>query len=528
MSIIKKMFRLAVVASVGLVMVSCFKDKHSLASEGNMIPDNAVMAVKIDAHQIWDKALGAPGSQARSAWDMAKAAVPMYSSSMGELGTLAADIVKDPAVLGLRLEEPVVFSIAADNVDILKEEADMELYLAALLKDSEAFIKVVDAVVAQANAEARMGISKEASDKYTYYSCILEDGITFDMGVTRQSVVIRLKADTLDEGQGVHTDMTDLFKNGGPDSDGLEAFYKSKGDLVAWMDMEAVMDMTMPVLEQVDPAVLEQMKAYMPLYEGSSVVSDLCIRKGQTVLNFQMFGSKEMMAAARKYNASSSDKYFKYLPHNSVFVANFAMKNFAGMVEEISKANAEFAEGMEFLEEEFEINEAVLADFPGVVTFAVDGTQIDTRDVPGMTLVMECGSNVWDLVQTYLEMYGEMEGDVYNIMDVFQVAYRDGAIWAWNTKASNESDAFSKSSLAKNIAKGGFVFNLEALPEYLIDELAEEIDYNMTGEEFLEFVNSVVISSDPEKMASSITINMADKDENILAKIVGYAIDSAF
>ena len=127
MSIIKKMFRLAVVASVGLVMVSCFKDKHSLASEGNMIPDNAVMAVKIDAHQIWDKALGAPGSQARSAWDMAKAAVPMYSSSMGELGTLAADIVKDPAVLGLRLEEPVVFSIAADNVDILKEEADMEL-----------------------------------------------------------------------------------------------------------------------------------------------------------------------------------------------------------------------------------------------------------------------------------------------------------------------------------------------------------------------------------------------------------------
>ena len=59
---INRMFKLVAVVAASVMIVACGQDKEkvSAASENNMIPDNAVFALKIDAQQLWEKALGNP------------------------------------------------------------------------------------------------------------------------------------------------------------------------------------------------------------------------------------------------------------------------------------------------------------------------------------------------------------------------------------------------------------------------------------------------------------------------------------
>ena len=92
---INRMFKLVAVVAASVMIVACGQDKEkvSAASENNMIPDNAVFALKIDAQQLWEKALGNPDSEFRLTWNMAKSYVPMYAASLGVIGTIAADFV---------------------------------------------------------------------------------------------------------------------------------------------------------------------------------------------------------------------------------------------------------------------------------------------------------------------------------------------------------------------------------------------------------------------------------------------------
>ena len=53
---INRMFKLVAVVAASVMIVACGQDKEkvSAASENNMIPDNAVFALKIDAQQLWE------------------------------------------------------------------------------------------------------------------------------------------------------------------------------------------------------------------------------------------------------------------------------------------------------------------------------------------------------------------------------------------------------------------------------------------------------------------------------------------
>lgn len=531
----RKFVKFAAAAAAALMVLACGeeKEKFSQASEGNMIPDNAVMAMKIDGAQLFDKALGSPGSEVRQAWNMVKAAVPMYAASMGEMGTLAGDVVKDPAALGLRLDEPVVVSFAAELEDYAAEEGNVEVCLVALLDDSNAFVKVADAVMDLANEQAGAVMTKElVGETYTYYAYTPEEGVSLDMGVAEKSVVVRFKASTSEDDKSLKTSMLGLFNNGGPaKTDGLDAFYASKGDMTVWMDFEGTINMAMPAMEQMDPSSVAQLKAYMPMYKDASMVSDLVFKEGQTVLQFKMYGSEEMMAYTQKYNTSASDKYLDDIPFYPVLAVNVAIKDFAGMVDEMCKVNKEYKEVLGYLSS-LGIDDGLLAGFPGNITFALDGNGIGQRDVPGMILMMDCGENVWELAKQYLPMVAEevME-DVYCIEDMFCVAYAGGTLVAADVEtflAEPVDFDYAETYLGKEISMGGMALDLNSLPKGILDEVAEEIDYSMTGEELLEFFDSMVIRSSQDQMTATVTLNMGDQSENLLAKILSYAVQSVF
>lgn len=534
MIVLKSIYKSAVVAAVALFMVSCADKKGmSSASKDNMIPDDAVMALKIDVDQIWNKALGDEDSEVRGYLNMAKSMLSMSADEFEELGDVAKDVLKDPKALGVCMEEPMVLSLSAELEDMENEMAAMEVYLVALLDDSDAFVKVADAFMDLANEEAELGMTKEVvNDAYTYYVCQVEDEVTVDMGVAEESAVLRITVNTMSQKQDSQKTMLSLFADGGPDkTEGLGSFYASKGDLAAWIDIHGVMDLMIPAFEEIEPSMTAQFEELLPMCEDASAVADLHLLDGKTEFNISVFGSEQMKANAMKYNTASSDKYFKYMPSSSVFVANLAIKDFAGLVEELTKTNEEFAEMFESLGS-IGITEELLEGFPGVITFALDGKNIDQLDFPGMTLIMECEQNVWDFAKQYLEMFGESCGfNTYCVEDMLYVSYKNGAIMACdaNTYAAGEVyDNFSRLPLADKIAKGGFALNLAALPTDLLDEIAQEIDSYMTPEEMLEYFSSFVVTYSDDHMTSTVTLNMDDKEHNLLEKVVLYVVESAF
>ena len=525
----KRMFKFAAAAAVALGMVSCAGEDIRTASEGNMIPDNAVFAMQVNAGQLWDKALGAPGSEARQLWAMSKKSLPLVASSLGEIGTLVNDVVSDPAKIGLCMDKPMVLSFSADMNNFADEQAAGEACLVALLEDSEAFVKTVDSVLKLVRDETGVVISKEeVGSSYAYYSFSIDEEVAVDALVTDESVVIRLKGDTTGEIKNLKASMLELFANGGPAAaKGLDAFYGSKGEFAMWMNYEGIMNMAMPVLESEEPSSVAVFQQYMPMLKGASMVMDLEFKNGQTVLQCKVFGSEEMMKYSEKYYAEASSKYLAEIPFEPCVVVNGAMKDLAGLVKEMSAASPELAEGFEYLESKLGIDEKFIEGLPGLITFALDGRGIDYRELPGFLLLMECDANVWEFAEQYLEMYAdEVEEDLYCIEDMFCISYAEGTLKVADIYTFiSQPDEFSyeDSYLGQQIEKGGVVIDLSKLPSSVLDAAAREIDYSMTGSQLLEFVNSIVINY--HDTTSIVTLNMGDSKENLLGKFVQTALE---
>lgn len=525
---LKSFVKLTAAVAAALLVVSCAEEsKTSQASKGNMIPDNAVMAFKVDVNQLFGKALGEPGSEGYEVWEEGKNELTSTLKYFGEPGELAAQILKNPAASGVCVKEPLVLSFSADLENVSNDEVDADFYLVALLDNSNAFVKVVDAVMDFANEEADLSGTKEKlSGNYTYYHFISEDGASLDMGVSSSSAVLRFRLDTdeSDTKDSLKKSMLELFAAGGPArSEGLADFYASDSDMSFWMDYGALMNVVMPALENEEPMLAMQVEDVMDIMKNASVVADLDFKKGKTVLDLKVYGSEEIRNYAKRFNTASSDKYFEYMPATSIVVGNAALKDFAGLVEEMCSMNKELKDALEYLTGEFDFDEELFEGFPGIVTFALDGKDIDTRDVPGFVLVAECERNVWEFAETYLAEYAELLGDdMYSIEDEVFVMYDNGAIFVVDAMTLNSDDSmsFADTKYADQIRKGGLVINLENLPDHVLDSCAEEVDYSMSGRELLEYVNSLIVTNSGDHMQASMTLNMGDKDHNLLEKLV--------
>ena len=512
---IRRFMQLTAVVAAAVMMVSCATEakKPTFADEGNMIPDNAVIAMKVNAQQLIDKVAGDPDSKLYEYLQEYKGQMPF-----------------DAASLGINLDVPVVISCSADIQDVKRGDASFEAYAVALLDDSNAFVKSIDEVTAMFKL---MGVSvvKEAVDNNTYYKSSFEKGMYVDVAVSPKAVVIRYTYNESAVEAGLKDSMFKLFANGGPQqSEGLDEFYLTKCDLAMWLDAGVLVDMVMPLLDAYEPKSAAQLKSYMPMYEGWSTVAELNFEDGKTALTFKTFGSEQMNLYATKYNAVPNGKLLKHVPATAAFVGNIAIKDFPGLVDELCSMSDEYAYMFEYLSEEYGVNEELLAGMPGTITVAVDGTYIDTLEYPGFMVSVECDRNVWEFAKQYLAEEAEkLDEDAYCVEDKFYVFYDEGFV---NLVDSNmamvviigNDISFADTKLGADIQNGGFAFNLAALPAHVVESVAQEIDLNMTAEDILEYVSSVTVTTSQDFMSATITVNMEDTEHNLLEKVVSLVL----
>ena len=141
---------------------------------------------------------------------------------------------------------------------------------------------------------------------------------------------------------------------------------------------------------------------------------------------------------------------------------------------------------------------------------------------------MDCEENVWEFIETYLEMYAEeVKPDEYNLMDMFYIAYADGTLSAASDMEVSIA-SFGDTILSRQLEKGGMIFDLASLPPHILNDFAQEIDGSISGEELLEYLSSVVLTNTPDHMTATLTLNMDDKEHNLLEKVLLYAVNSAF
>lgn len=529
MNIFKNCMKLAAVVAAVMFISACGGgDKKNVkvtqASEGNMVPSGAVLAVKVSPEQLWNKAFGDKYSSASMMMLQYKEDLNYSLYKMGELGDKFADILEDPAKSGVSMKKPIVLSIADKSPDQgFGDDAPFdEICLVAMLDDRDAFADVVETVKDLAD-ERGVSFSKDVvNDTYTYYQ-LNAMTMYFDIAIAENSAVVRI---SINDGD-VKTSMLELFAD--DSSEGKEAFCRSASDLALWLDMENLMALIESTADLDLDEAPAQLAEAMELLKKSSIVADLTFKDGETLIQLEVFGSEEMKANAMKYNGESTGRYFEYMPDNSVMVANIAMKDLDGLIDELKKDN-DLKSYFKMFEAEG-IDDDFYKGLPGQVTFALCADGIDQHDVPGFCVALECDENVWAFVEEKLMDVAESFGEnTYVIDDQVLVSYANNTLTIINDIAYSSLytyGSFENDPLAEDIAKGGFVIDIAALPGSLLDSFAsDEVAYYMTGRDLLEYFSSAVITASDDHMSATITLNMNDRRHNLLEKVLNFVAEN--
>ena len=541
---LKTVLKLSVVATIALCITSCGGNSKKASNKlndsdfeklelvgqniksvdggeavvANMIPSNAILALRVNPEQLWDKAFGSIDSRN----------IYAYDNMMGALYE-SLPLLREPETIGLDLEKPVVLSVSTDIKSIEPFSGVLEACVVASLDDRDNLIKQIDVLVETLKKENEVEITKtDFGGKYTHYMLYADEEGAFDLGVFPSAAVLRVTYAPSATFENMETTLAKLFIDGtSADTEGLKKFYGSQSDAALWVDAEKFMNTIMSLGEKYSEDAYNQLLPLLPMYEGASMVSELNFNDGNTTLEFGIYGSDKLKEQALKYNTPASNKYFKYLPASSAFVLNVAIKNFPGLVEELSQTNEEFAEIFESLEP-LGFDKEFYEGFPGVITCAVDGHSLGSSEDPHIVLFMECDRNVWETLESYIyEVADNVDYDLYSIDNQYYIGYVDGAIMMMDASTRYRMeygyvDSFDTTDLAWEIRKGGMALNLEALPYYVLDQ--EE--FRLSGYDILEFVSSVVVTTSPDFMSATIKVNMGDPYQNFLSKIVNFALES--
>lgn len=553
MKVLGKLLKLTAAAAVVLSMNACggsgsessgnagwdnvvagapeMQEKLAYVPAVTMIPDNAVIAAKIMPEQLFDKIWGQPGSEGYALWEEIVDEQLVELEVEGELGYLCADILQNPAVLGISLDEPVIFSMAADFENIARNKASMDMYLTACLDNKAAFEVQLNKFIACAE-EGEIDVKKQVvSSSYTHYELMSNEQSALDLAVMNNLVVLRLTVSTINPVSDLTSSMGSLFADHGPKkTEALLDFYSSKGDIAVWSDLEAVSDILVHVIKAGEPSLVSQLESLLPMYKDASAVADLDFMDGKTVLAVRMYGSEAFKANSLKYNMPASDKFFDQLPASSVFVANLAIKNFSGLVDELCSTDKEIADAMELVELYTGLDEEILKGFPGVMTVAIDGEDIDERDVPGFVLCIECDEIVWKFAEKYLaEEASYIGGDKYRFNGMVDIAYNGEAIIITDVKTGRKMKyadrTFADTPAANVLYNGGMLFDITNLPWGVLNDIVEETGDIMSVSEFLEFFSSATLATSSDLMSSTLTLNMNDKSHNLLEKLILFVIE---
>ena len=486
---------------------------NSSASSVNLIPDNAIIALKVMPKQLFDKMLGDPNSALALQWNELRFQLQMVAPAFS-----------NPSKAGLNLDKPMIITLSGHIADVENEEAAIELCVIADLTDRDLFIKSFDDLIEMASDEAE--ISKDyTSSSYTHYVIASDEIHAFDLGVMSKVLVARIKYDPAGNIGDLKKSMSQLFSNRGTEhAEGIQEFYSSGSDFAAWLDFGETMDFIMPLLNKAESVDLKALDQYMPMLETSSIVAGLDFQNGKTVFDVKLIGLDSVKEDINKYLTASSGRFLQYLPSSSVMVANIAFQNLDELVDRVCEENEELAEMFEALQENIGLDDEMLAGLPGEVILAIDGNGINERETPGLMAIMECDSNLWEFIEGYLEEYATYEAEnTYMIQDAFYISYSPYENALLLIEANTYMGGFAETAFAEEIKNGGFVFDMTQLPDDVLDSIAAGEMYYMTGRELLEYASSLVIVPSADFMGATITLNMGDQSHNLLEKAVEIA-----
>ncbi len=516
MKLFKNFIKLTASAAVMMLLGACGSEdapEVTLASKGNMVPDNSIMAIKVMPEQIWNKSFGVRGSEAYELWEYGKDQLTYLLNGMGDFGKVAKSVLDDPANLGVNLKEPLVVSYSADVAKLLSRNPQMEMTVVALLDDSGAFVKVFDSLMDLAKKNGEAEITREASGSFTYYK-MSKSGEPFflDLGVTPESAVLRLSINTPDSAKDSKASMSNLFAAGGPDDkEGIKAFHDSKGDAAVWINLDEIVSSLIPAIKEKAPkdarAIITEVASF---FKGASAVADINFKDGETVMTANVLGSEKINELVQRYFKKASDKYFTEIPDNYAVVLNAAVKDLPGLVDIISSVPG--------VKEELRkagIDKKVLAGGPGVITMAVDMLEEYYESDAKYVICLDADRTLWNFLENKIsDKADELYEDFY-VKDDKGLQYRDGSLCLMDENAYGDIQyidyygSFADSNYAQYIEDGGILFMLRQIPQ--LAETAYE-----TG------VEACAIAPTETMTGLKATIVMSDRYSNMLEQFAEY------
>lgn len=506
-----KISMLFTVAVTALLISSCAGEKETVKG-GILVPQDAQVAIKLDVMSVWEKAVDEDNEMIQELLGMAEAFMD------------GVDIKND---YGLDIEKPVILS---GVLDIEDESGDV--YLSVSVSDKAKLVEAIDGLVDMA---AMMDVEIEKSSLATGQDLYVVDYYELEypvyVAVDKTSAVIYLSVDTYNDGKDA---LEALYSQDScPAYEGFDAFVKASDDLTLWVASDVFVDELMDVFYE-DPSMAELVENFMPdmdMFEGSSTLLGLNFYDGKTVLNYASYASEELAAYSGKFMGTASDKYFHLIPENACVAANIALANIGSAFDSIME-NEEIADAFDALSF-LGIDEDIFDELPGTITLAIAENALNSSSIPEFTLAVECGEKIYSILENFvLRTYATKEGDAYNVLDICYVSYVDDAIvamsptlWAASSEGEGLARNFKNNPISSEIESNGVMIDLDSVSEDLMCEIID--DPYIDKDVITDFVSSIVFSTG-KNLEGTLTLNMGDKEHNLLEKVVELALEELY
>ena len=569
----KKIRLMNVVAALmaTLVFASCSEEVTSVAP---VIAEDAIFAAKLNLKSIYDKSFGDGSAQSAKVMNALKSALQTEEMPQQALNILNKALENPMAAFGLNLDQPVYLSA---TMDAQSEEAG--IYLTASVSDRTMLQMILEKSFAQVEKETQT--EKEYLESSEWYDgeyhlagreTIQNGGKFYYFGgaadnavccaLTDNALIFYMSAKSLGAGgvKGKAAIEKLLSQKGVCQGTGIDKFMAAQDDMNLWLDVETFMEKAKPLIRRGDASVYMMLKQFEAFYKGMSLTAALDFQAGRTVVNMSATMSEELKEQSMKYYTQPTDKYFSYIPASSLVAANLACNTapLQEMWNELS-GDANVGSYIQALKS-FGIDERFVAGLPGTITA---GLSVGMDGEPAVSLVMECDRKVYDVLMLLLVQHSGMVEDngdgTYSIFEqndyddydydygygylptaknyIGSLTYTDGAIVAMTSNLWNQSNGgrgfynnYRMSSTADDIAKGGIALNLESLDGKILDTVAKEMSealrpVHMSSRDLLDYCTSVTITN-PDMFTSEISMNMGDKEHNLLQKFVALLSDT--
>ncbi|MBR4775765.1 MAG: DUF4836 family protein [Bacteroidales bacterium] len=404
------------------------------------IPDDTFFAVKIAPGKLIDQA-GIQGNK-----DLLK----ILDQSLGkEEYAMVKKIVEDPSSTGVKVKDEIVLAVTPDYPLLIIPLSSAD--------DFANFLKKTEVTVHNGKDEILYYVGGDDPD---YVQGILMKNLAV-MSLDRYAEATELK-----EAVSGEVNIKD---------DAFDKFASTSDPFAFWFSMDALANM--PKKSRMYDSDFRELKAL----GNSSVFGGIKSEKGEATLYVRPYLDKDLMddmmadVSLKDLIVSGSDKYFKYMPENPLFVINGAMPDLKKILE-----NPQFGYQFEEALDELGLSKNDVKKMGGgTFTLAGNAKDVEIRSSyysdtpdfhadPSFAMAIECDEKVFRTIANKVDL-PKQNGAYYIEVDPSgYFFYEDGAIIFMTedlyrkSRGSELPDNLAGNSLRKKVADYGMLLNFQA------------------------------------------------------------------